>query len=509
MDLSRDQWTALGWETTIARSVVRVWKSTLDSRKVKKKTAFFAYDGHQTKGKKFIWQAIESGAGAVFLDKKHQREVHRHSLFHPELPIFFSENFLKDAAKTMYYLAGVSLDDVDYVGVTGTNGKTTVSMVIYELFTKLKTKSCYIGTLGAQMPGESVTTQNTSPDASVMADLFKKAKDKKVSMFSIEASSHGLEQGRLTGIPWRVAIFTNLSPEHLDYHKNMESYFKAKEVLFDQLIESTEKNKIAIIVVQCKFSKRLYNYLKKKRTDIKVIGIGEDLECEIHGLRANWAGYSFQLTLAGEEPIELNSSLFGSFNVTNLTCAFLTAYHLGYPVSQLKPLVEQLKSPPGRLEFIHLDDSAMAVIDYAHTPDALENAILTLRELKPRRIVTIFGCGGSRDKKKRIPMAKIAQKFSDFVIATSDNPRDEDPVDILKDVKRGLRGLNYVVIPERELAIRTGVQLLGPKEILLVAGKGHEAYQIIGDQKIYFSDKEQVNKAYKLVKASKKTGAVR
>ena len=499
MNLSRQDWEQLGWETTIARDVVRLWKSTLDSRKIKKNSAFFAYDGSNHKGKDFIWQAIDTGAGAVFLDKKYQKEVVKHTLFHKELPIFFSSNFFHDSAKTMYKLGKLTIEDKQWIGITGTNGKTTIAFILEQVINALGSKTGYVGTLGASLMGETVNTVNTSPDPAMLSEIFQKGERKKIKTYVLEASSHGLVQGRLDSLPWQIGIFTNLSQDHLDYHKSMEKYFEAKKILFNQLVAASRPGATAIIMSESTYGKRLHKELKKAKAPINLIGVGKDFDCEIYEIRPAWDGYLFKIRYKDEELLTIQSPLYGAFNVQNLTLAYLAARSMGYEASEIVKIFTTIKPPPGRMEVINLQDDAKAFVDYAHTPDALENVILTLRELSPRRIITIFGCGGDRDKKKRVVMARVAQKFSDFVIAASDNPRKEDPGQILKDVKKGLKGLHYVVIPERELAIRTGVQLLGPKEILLVAGKGHENFQIIQDKKIHFSDKEQVIKSAKLL----------
>ena len=499
MNLSREEWAQLGWETTIARDVVRLWKSTLDSRKIKKNSAFFAYDGVHHKGKDYIWQAIETGAGAVFLDKKYHKEVIKHSLFHKELPIFFSSNFFCYAAKTMYKLADLTIEDNQWVGVTGTNGKTTIAFVLEQIINALGKRTGYVGTLGASLMGEIVNTINTSPDPAMLSEIFQKGARKKIKTYVLEASSHGLDQGRLNSLPWEIAIFTNLSQDHLDYHQSMEKYFEAKKILFYQLFKQAHPGATAIIMGESPYGKRLYKELGKSRPGLNLVGVGKNLECEICEIKPGWDGYSFRLRYNDDELLTIQSPLYGAFNVQNLSLAFLAARSMGFEASDIIRILTKVRPPPGRMEVINLQDDAKAFIDYAHTPDALENVILTLRELSPRRIITIFGCGGDRDKKKRSVMAKVAQKFSDFVIATSDNPRNEDPAQILKDVKKGLKGLHHVVLSERELAIRTGVQLIGPKEILLVAGKGHENFQIINDKKIHFSDKEHIIKSAKLL----------
>ncbi len=459
-----------------------------DSRKCKEKSMFFAIIGENVDGHDFIGDAINNGACAVVVEKNINLTDKKISIIN-----------VKDTKDALAYASVNFFDNpsekLTLIGITGTNGKTTITYLLERIFEN----TAVIGTVNYRILNKIFKSENTTPLSLELNHFLKKCVDENIKNVIMEVSSHGIELKRVKYIDFDCAVFTNLSHEHLDFHKSMENYFESKKRLFSEiLIESKKPKKIAILNIDDKFGKKILNNIQKH---LKVITYGikeksdiypEMFEISLNGIKAKIN------TPKGR--ININSNLIGDFNLYNILAAI--AVGIGFEID-LKIIQKGLNKEiiiPGRLEKVIKNKNYF--VDYAHTPDALENVLKTLNKIKGKnRIITVFGCGGDRDKLKRPIMGYIAAKYSDFVVITSDNPRGEDPFLIIEDILKGVEKAikenlimenNYRIIPDRKDAILMGIKACKNGDILLVAGKGHEDYQIIGKDKIYFSDKEVI-----------------
>ncbi|MBV6492195.1 MAG: UDP-N-acetylmuramoyl-L-alanyl-D-glutamate--2,6-diaminopimelate ligase [Turneriella sp.] len=495
-DFTRPIWEYLGWNTEATLDRVEIKEVTQDSRKVRQGSAFFAYDGLHAKGKDFIWDACKKLATAIFVDSIYKAEILNDPRFNRKMPIFFAHDFLRSAGRTVALLLGEPTRYMATIAVTGTNGKTTVSHSLYQALNHLKKPAMYLGTLGMEVERKQMHTGMTTPDTVSLQGMLHQGQKHKAIYACIEASSHGLEQGRLEGVHFQVGIFTNLTQDHLDYHGNMETYYRAKRRLFEYMLLAAQKNpgtiKGAIICIDDDYGKRLYAWLKSKNPSFVVISLSlkdKSADALIANVQPNFGGYGCTIFFA-QKSYFIHSKLLGRFNLMNIGCTFLSLLCLGFTTQEAIHAVEQVEPVPGRFEVLRGKEDRTVVIDYAHSPDALAKVLESAQELTPARVVVLFGCGGDRDKEKRPLMAEAASIHSDLCILTNDNPRSEDPKDIIEDIRKGMQSARYLVIMDREKAIRAGLQILGPRQVFIIAGKGHEDYQIIGNKTHHFSDRE-------------------
>lgn len=426
-----------------------------DSRKVQAGDTFLAIKGTTYDGHDYIKDAILNGAVKIIAEN---------GPYSVETEIVPS---------TKEYLTGYLRKKklpIKVIGVTGTNGKTTTCFLIWQLFRLLSIPCSYIGTLGFYIERKEKDLKNTTPGSLELYKLIKKSVEAGCEYVVMEVSSQALDQGRCDFLDFDYALFTNLTQDHLDYHKSMENYLKAKQKLFYKVKE----NGISIINADdpCANYFEIGNYVTYGYSNSDYQLLGENSIFKIN-----------------EEEYQMN--LLGKYNIYNMASAICLFYQLGYNYEELKDKVALCTSPEGRMEVIAYHSNKI-IVDYAHTPDALENILDSVRELEHRKIVTVIGCGGDRDKGKRPVMGEIATRKSDYVIFTSDNPRSENPLRILKDIVDNLDSVNYEIEINREEAIKKGIQFLTKNDILLVLGKGHEKYQIIGTEKIFFDDKKIV-----------------
>ena len=438
-----------------------------DSRKINKGDTFIAIKNIARDGHDFIQNAIENGAERIIAERGNYSVP---TLIVKDTSLYF-KNYLYDN----YY---PYFKDIKLIGVTGTNGKTTTCYLVYQLLNMLNKKAAYIGTLGFFMNGEVMSLDNTTPDIDLLYSLFIKAKENNVEYIVMEVSSIALSRDRIFGLEYDEVAFTNLTQDHLDYHKTMENYIDAKRLLFNK----TRGNKIAIINSDDEY------YKKFMFEDNNNITFGENGKAKISDIVLSNQGTTFKLTYNNRE-YNISNDFVGKFNVYNYVMAILLVSNLGVDLEKLIKISFKLKHPPGRMDMIKYKTNSI-FIDYAHTPDAVYNAISSTLEYKSGKVITIVGCGGDRDKTKRPIMGEIATRLSDYVILTNDNPRCEDEKDIMNDIVSGITKDNYEIIYSRHDAIKKGIELLSDKDILLILGKGHEDYQIIGKEKIHFSDKE-------------------
>ena len=447
-----------------------------DSRKIKEGNIFVALEGSVVDGHNFIGQAVKNGAKCILVSKK----------IETEFPVTYI--LIKDLRKKLGVIASNFYDwpqnKLKIVGITGTNGKTTSTYLLESILGSKNTAR--IGTVEYKVGDEIIEAANTTPESLDIIKICKKAVEKNIPYLVMEVSSHALELGRVSMLKFDAVSFTNLTLDHLDYHKTMENYFQAKRKLFTMLKPGCEKNCVANI--DDAYGKRLhdefggYSYSMKEKADIT----GKILEFHTDGELV-------EITANGETS-KIKLAILGRYNFYNVLGVIGTALQLGIKEEDILDRIKDLKGAPGRFELINCKQDFIVVVDYAHTGDALENILNSINELKMGRVITVFGCGGDRDPRKRPVMGEIALRLSDIAILTSDNPRTEDPHKIIEEVKKGMKGDNYIVEEDREKAIIKAIELARKNDIILVAGKGHETYQILGRHKIHFDDREYIRR---------------
>lgn len=436
-----------------------------DSRKIKKGDTFIALhyinDGH-----KYIEDAINNGAIKIIAE---------HGLYSVDtLIVDNTHDYLVKYLKENYY---EEIKDLKIIGMTGTNGKTTTCYLIHKALNELGEKCAYIGTIGFYMNDKIRDLNNTTPDILDIYEMLLEAKSEGCNYVVMEVSSHALSLDRVKGIEFDYGIFSNLTEDHLDYHENMESYLKEKQKLFKML----KNKKIAILNSDSE-------YYEDFLFDNQNISYGfKNGDYRVTDYNSSLAGSFFVVN----DIEHYETKLIGKHNMYNLLCVIIVLKQIGYGYEKIKDIINNIECPRGRMERIDYKDNVI-IVDYAHTPDAVENVIKCVKGLKPDNIYIIIGCGGNRDKKKRPIMGSYACSLSDYVIFTSDNPRYEDPSSIIEDMIEGVDTNNYEIEINRQKAIVRGIQLLNKNDILLVLGKGHETYQIIKNEKIDMDDKQIV-----------------
>lgn len=449
----------------------------LDSREVKPGDVFFALHGPHYDGRDYIDEAIQKGAIAIIADTKPDKILDKPLIILPELRQELSHiaaRFYQNPAKKM-----------KIIGVTGTNGKTSCTHFIAAALKTLQIPCGIIGTLGIGTYGKINTTNSslTTPDAITLQQTFAQFLEEGVTHVAMEVSSHGLDQGRVNDVPFTVGVFTNLTRDHLDYHGTMEAYGNAKKKLFiNPLLQST------VINFDDPFGRELIAELKDPYfysiNDNPISGKvirAYNVHIDDHGITANVS------TPWGDSI--LRSSLVGLFNLSNLLGVLATLCLLKIDLETALACIKMLSPVPGRMERFGGSTKPLVIVDYSHTPDALEKALKTLREHCQGKLYCVFGCGGDRDRGKRPIMAAIAEKYADVVMVTDDNPRNEDPEAITQDIFKGFSHPNKAILQhDRSKAIQNVIQYAKPGDCVLIAGKGAETYQLINDQKIPFSD---------------------
>lgn len=441
-----------------------------DSRKVKPKDTFIAIRNVARDGHDYIENAIENGATKIIAE---EGSYSVETVIVEDTRKYFNEYLYEN-----YY---PKFSDMKFIGVTGTNGKTTICYLVYQMLTDLGYKCAYIGTIGFYYPGHQQELNNTTPDTDLLYEMFLEAKEAGCTHVVMEVSSHALDMNRIYGIEYDEVAFTNLTQDHLDYHKTLDNYAKAKQILFTK----TRGEKIAVINADDPYHERFMMSENKNITISDHLGDVRILDIHFSNL-----GTKFSFQFEGVE-YETHINMVGRYNVYNYLTALMLVKNLGFSIDELLNLNETLSAPKGRMEMIKYGTNSIFV-DYAHTPDAVMNVLKSSEEYKEGKVITIVGCGGDRDRTKRPIMGHAAEEYSDYVIYTSDNPRTEDPNLIIKDILEGVEKDNHEVIVDRKEAILKGMSMLQDKDILMILGKGHEDYQIIGKEKHHFSDQEIV-----------------
>ena len=453
-----------------------------NSKKVEDRYIFVARKGTNFNGEAFIEEAVKKGAIVVVRESEINRDH-----FYPGIIQFQVKNIKKALSSLALNFFENPQEKLILIGVTGTNGKTSVSYFTKHILNRLGMKCGYIGTLFYETD-RIIPSLETTPSILTIASLLKEMVDKNFKVCVIEVSSHALHQDRLLGIFFDIAVFTNLSRDHLDYHKDMEEYYQAKKKLFTYYLKQSAKT---VISLENEYGKRLSEELK----DLSPFLVNtENFKCEALDKKE---GLILKIK-TGNREYKVSTQLFGEYQAKNLTTTLGIFRTMGFKIEDILEAIKELKNPIGRLELVATYRGAKIFVDYAHTPSALEEALKSLNSVKENRLIVIFGCGGDRDKGKRPLMGKIASLLADEIILTSDNPRFEDPLKIIEDIKKGVNSSKPCrVIPDRKEALYFGIRSLKKGDLLLVAGKGHETYQEIKGKKYPFSDQEEILKFIK------------
>lgn len=456
-----------------------------DSRKAVENALYVAIKGTVSDGHSFINSAIEKGASVIVCE---------------DFPEKIDENLtyikVKNSSKTLGQLAsnfyGNPSEKLELIGITGTNGKTTVTTLLFDVFKNLGFKSALISTVEYRIDDEIIPSTHTTPDIIRLNQMLAKAVEVGCEYAFMEVSSIGIHQNRTEGLHFKIGGFTNITHDHLDYHKTFDEYLRLKKSFFDLLPE----NAIAITNWDDKNGNVMLQNTKAKKATYALKTLadfhGRILESDFNGMLLNFNGKEFWTTLTGK------------FNAYNLLLVFAVALELGFHEDDVLQAISKLRRVNGRFETLKSDGGIFFIVDYAHTPDALENVLDSINEIRTKneRLITVFGCGGDRDHGKRPEMGKIATRKSTLAIITSDNPRTENPQEIIKEIEAGVESQNFskfTVIPDRKEAIKMAIKFAEPKDIILIAGKGHETYQEINGVKHHFDDKETIIKLYKLM----------
>lgn len=439
-----------------------------NSKRIKKGDTFIALKGMTYDGHDYIEEAIENGAEKIICE---HGEYNVQTIIVPS-----TKEYLNNYLDINYYN---KIKDITLIGITGTNGKTTSCYFIYELLKMLDVKCAYIGTIGFFIDKKERDLNNTTPEILELYEMFLECKSRGVNVIVMEVSSHALELDRVHGLKFNYVCFTNLTVDHLLFHKTMDNYLNAKKKLFNML----KKDAISITNVDDKYKDNflLDNTITygESKSDFNIIKYKLKLDKTIYKLRYNNKNYKVKM------------NVIGKYNIYNSLVAIIVLVNMRYNIKKVIKLFKRIKLPSGRLDMIKYKKNVIFV-DYAHTPDAVKNVLTNAIKFKKNKIYTIIGCGGNRDKTKRKDMGIIATELSDYVIFTNDNPRNEDEMKIVNDMINGIINENYEVILDRSKAIKRGIDLLNKKDILFILGKGHEEYQLINGIKHHFSDKEEV-----------------
>ncbi|WP_077211432.1 UDP-N-acetylmuramoyl-L-alanyl-D-glutamate--2,6-diaminopimelate ligase [Bacillus dakarensis] len=448
-----------------------------DNRKVQKGSLFICIKGYTVDGHRFAEAAVASGAAAVIAEEELVLPV----------PVIVVAN----TKRAMAVLADAFYDQPSHklhmIGITGTNGKTTTSHLIEKILADAGRKTGLIGTMYTKIDNDVLETKNTTPESLTLQKTFNEMVDKGVQSAVMEVSSHALVEGRVHGTDFDVAVFTNLTQDHLDYHHTMDEYKRAKSLLFSQLGNTfnIDKPKFAVLNADDPASEI---YVESTTAHVITYGIDKDATLQARNIVMTAKGTEFDLISPfGTNKVSLQ--LIGKFSVYNVLASLGAAIASCIPLDEAISSIEQVKGVSGRFELVHAGQDFTVIVDYAHTPDSLENALKTVKQFAEGKVFVIVGCGGDRDRTKRPLMAKIACQYSDRPIFTSDNPRSEDPAAILKDMEDGAAGEKYEVIEDRKAAIYHAVGQANKNDVILIAGKGHETYQIIGNQVFDFDDR--------------------
>lgn len=467
---------------------------TYDSREVKPGMMFIAIRGYKADGHEYIKDAVSKGAAAIVIQDSQFRSTEYTWIEVPD-----SRVAIADLSSAFYDYPAAKMN---IVGVTGTNGKTTTTNLIAYVLEDSGFKTGLIGTIHNRIGNETIPVHHTTPEAPELQELLAFFHKKGASYAVMEVSSHALDLYRVRGTEYDVAVFTNLTQDHLDFHGDMEKYLAAKGKLFASLNQKgmKQRRKFAVINIDDPYAQEL-----AEMTTAAVITYGIKRHADVRALdvKVEAGGVSFTLKYTNQE-IPVLLKLTGIFNVYNALAAIAVGLVEGIPIEKIIKTLEVIKGIPGRFEKVDEGQDFTVIVDYSHTPDSLENCLKTAKEFAKGRIITVFGCGGDRDKTKRPIMGEVSARLSNFTILTSDNPRSEDPQAIIDDIIPGVRKIvtndKYLELIDRKEAIYQAVGLARPGDVVIIAGKGHEDYQVIGSRTLSFSDPEVAKNAIRELK---------
>ncbi|MDP2301517.1 MAG: UDP-N-acetylmuramoyl-L-alanyl-D-glutamate--2,6-diaminopimelate ligase [Ignavibacteria bacterium] len=452
-----------------------------DSRKVVKGSIFVAIKGYSTDGHKFINDVLNKNVSAVFVEDESYFES---IVLNNSKTVFV---LVKDTREALAELSKIYFEDpsnrIKLFGVTGTNGKTTTTYLLKSIFETANEKTGIIGTIANLIGDVKIATEMTTPESLELNSLLNEMYIQGCSTVAMEVSSHSLFLKRVYGLNFAAAIFTNLTLDHLDFHKSIDGYVNSKKILFDQL----DENSFCIYNIDDEYHEQIIKDCVARKVSF---GTMENSDFKITDITFDLSGTSFKL-IHNNQTFVIKTSLVGGFNAYNVTGAFIAAYMMGFDTDLIIKGIEIAPQVPGRFEVLGFEEKKV-IIDFAHTSDSLEKTLLNIREIigTSRPLYTVMGCGGDRDQGKRPIMGKVASELSDKVIVTNDNPRTENEDQIIEDILAGILQSNFIVQKNREQAIRYAIKESPSNAVILVAGKGHEDYQIIGKTKFHLSDKE-------------------
>lgn len=454
-----------------------------DSRRVKKGNLFVCITGFKTDGHRYIEGAIENGASSIIIEKEINNIadiVEKHNI--SAIRVTDTRDALSKLSSNFYNNPS---EEINVVGITGTNGKTSITYLITSILETINKKTSIIGTMKNRILDKEYKTSNTTPESLELQYLFSEMIKNDVDVCTMEVSSHSLDLKRVEDIRFNIGVFTNLTSDHLDFHKDMESYKNAKMKLFYKTSD------INIINTDDKYGKEIYNEIKNLKTPALSYGI--DHKCDIcaEDIRMNVAFSEFKL-ITPKYSGNVKINIPGLFSIYNILAAIAVCYSMGYSYDDIDKGIKAIKPIRGRFEPVENNKGISVIVDYAHSPDALENVLKTINHFAKERVIVVFGCGGDRDSSKRPIMGEIAYKLSDYAIITNDNPRSEDPNRIVDDILPGMGPdeNKYDIVMDRREAIKIAISKAEKGDIILIAGKGHETYQIINDEVNDFDDRE-------------------
>lgn len=461
------------------------------SGRVQPGNLFIAIPGTAVDGHDFLDMALQAGACAVVVE----REVS----VPKDIPVFRVENTRSSLSRLASHWYHRPSQDLNIIGITGTNGKTTISCLLQHILESAGHSTGRIGTIGFQYGGKFRKLNHTTPESPEIHGMLREMVDHGIKNVAMEVSSHAIDMHRVDDVQFNLGIFSNLTPEHLDYHMTMELYFESKKRLFTVLLPQGGGLNRSIINADDPYGQSLIEFIKDSpvwtystKAQSKWDFFVQDWHSDLQGLQGTLS------TPSGTS--KFRSNLIGAFNLSNILASIAAALSMEIPLKTILGAIDSFGDVPGRLERVPNSKGLYVFVDYAHTPDALKNVLQALRDLDPQRIITLFGCGGDRDRTKRPIMGREVARLSDLAIVTSDNPRTEDPQGIIDEILPGIKegnmkiGINCLVEPDRKKAITLALDQAKKGDVVLVAGKGHEDYQILGTKRIHFDDREVAEK---------------
>lgn len=450
-----------------------------DSRQVKPGYLFVCISGFKTDGHLYIKQALKAGARAILIEKTIDQI--------DTATVIMTSNNRKALALLASNFYGRPSHNMRVVGVTGTNGKTTTTHLIKAILEEADIKTGLMGTLYARVADQTMDFGHTTPEAPEVENFMAICHENKAQYVLMEVSSHALDLYRVSCIDFDITVFTNLTQDHLDYHSNMREYLAAKLKLFEMI--SSGNNKFTVVNADDTYARE---FIQASKVPVITYGLSDNSDIRAKDVKIDLKGSKF--TLCFEDiNININMRLIGMFSVYNVLAAIAVALREGISPEIIKTALEKVNGVPGRFEKVDEGQDFTVIVDYAHTPDGLENILKTGRQVTSHRLITVFGCGGDRDRGKRPLMGEVAARYSDFCVVTSDNPRSEDPEAIINDIIPGLdrvKDSRYAIISDRREAINHAVHLAHPGDLVIIAGKGHETYQLVKDKVLDFDDRK-------------------